>query len=104
MSYDKLQKLDRGTILIKIKEIDGWEIDNDFKSISKTFTFSNFKEAFSWMTYISIEAEKKDHHPEWQNIYNKVIINMTTHDVGGLSDRDFELANVMNNFFKKFKK
>ena len=76
----------------------GWEIDNDFKSISKTFTFSNFKEAFSWMSYISIEAEKKDHHPEWKNIYNKVIINMSTHDVDGLSIRDFELANVMNNF------
>ena len=102
MNGNKLKRLDKDIILLNIKDIDGWEINNDFKSISKTFIFNNFKEAFSWMSYISLEAEKNDHHPEWKNVYNKIIINLSTHDVDGLSNKDFILAKAMDSFYKNF--
>ena len=55
------------------------------------------------MVYISIESEKIDHHPDWNNIYNKVIVNLSTHDIEGLSEKDFKLAKVMDNIYLKFK-
>ena len=61
--------------------------------LNKTFTFSSFIDAFGFMTKVAIQAEKLNHHPEWFNVYNKVEINLTTHGVGGLSVRDFDLAN-----------
>ena len=63
--------------------------------LSKTFYFSDFIVAFGFMTKVAIHAEKANHHPEWFNVYNKVEINLTTHEVGGLSVRDYELAKVI---------
>ena len=60
--------------------------------LHKAFKFANFADAFSFMTRIAFYAEQLDHHPEWFNVYNKVEISLTTHDVDGLSDLDFKLA------------
>ena len=65
--------------------------------------FKNFKEAFTWMSYISLEAEIINHHPDWKNVYNKVTVCLSTHDIDGLSEKDFILANLMDNFFFKFR-
>jgi len=65
----------------------------------KTFKFKSFVRAFGWMSQVAIVAEKMVHHPEWFNVYNKVEINLTTHDVNGISDYDFTLAKKMENFF-----
>ena len=72
-----------------------WEIIEDGKKIKKTFKFKSFIEAFSFMSKIAIYAEKKDHHPEWSNVYNKVEICLTTHDAGGITEKDVDLINFI---------
>jgi len=74
----------------------GWTIEGDRDAIRKTFTFKNFVEAFGWMTKAAIWAEKWNHHPEWFNVWNRVEVVLTTHDVGGLSDSDIKLAKKMD--------
>jgi 4a-hydroxytetrahydrobiopterin dehydratase len=68
-----------------------WIIKDSGKKVKKEFKFKSFIEAFSFMTKIAIYAEKKDHHPEWSNVYNRVEICLTTHDAGGLTEKDIDL-------------
>lgn len=68
--------------------------------LTKTFKFKSFIRAFGWMSQIAIWAEKLNHHPEWFNVYNKVEVQLTTHDVGGISELDFKLAEKMELLFK----
>ena len=75
---------------------NGWTTVKDNDAIYKEFGFSNFNSAFAFMTKVALQAEKMNHHPEWFNIYNKVQITLTTHDVGGLSLKDVKLANFMD--------
>ncbi len=77
-------------------ENNGWAKTGDGKALEKTFKFSNFVEAFGFMTRAAIHAEKLNHHPEWFNVYNKVEVKLTTHDTGGLSELDVKLAGVMD--------
>lgn len=74
----------------------GWSQADDGKSISKTFRFKTFRDAMAWMTRIAFEAEAADHHPEWTNVYNRVEVLLTTHDAGGLTDKDLNLAKKMD--------
>jgi 4a-hydroxytetrahydrobiopterin dehydratase len=67
-----------------------WQLKND--SIIQEFIFKDFVQAFAFMTSIAAYAEKLNHHPNWSNVYNKVTIELSTHDAGGLTDLDFELA------------
>ena len=97
---DKLSTLDRETKLRKFLE-NGWLLDESRDAISKEFQFKNFIEAFSWMTKIAFWAEKINHHPEWFNVYNKVIITLTTHDVNGLSEKDIILGKFIDNQHEK---
>ena len=77
----------------------GWVIGPGNKDISKAFVFENFIEAFSFMTKVSLLAEKLNHHPEWSNIYKTVNITLTTHDKGGLSDLELELGELIEKNF-----
>ena len=77
----------------------GWVIGPGNKDISKEFVFENFIEAFSFMTKVSLLAEKLNHHPECSNIYKTVNITLTTHDKGGLSDLDLELGELIEKNF-----
>ena len=87
----------------KFKEIDGWKKTNDGReAFFKLFKFSDFKKAFSFMTSIAMKAEQINHHPEWENVYNKVTITLTTHDVGGVSELDYEMAIFAENCFKNY--
>ena len=75
-----------------------WEYDAKRDAISRSFKFSDFTEAFAFMTRVALHAEKADHHPEWFNVYNRVDITLTTHDAGekgGLSQRDLALADII---------
>lgn len=81
-------------ILNKLFEIEKWTYENN--KLRKRFFFNNFKEAFHFMTKVSDYAEAIKHHPEWCNIFQKVEVNLTTHDVNGITDLDFQLANKMN--------
>lgn len=73
----------------------GWTASADGKAISKTYKFKTFRQAIAWMLRAAFEAEAMDHHPEWFNVYNRVDVRLTTHDTGGLSDKDIELAGRM---------
>ena len=88
LSSDDLSKL------INQEALD-WKIIEDGKKIKKTFKFKSFIEAFSFMSKVAIYAEKKDHHPEWSNVYNKVEICLTTHDAGGITEKDVDLINFI---------
>ncbi len=73
-----------------IDSLIDWKYNNH--GIEKQFTFKNFSEALSFIVRVGLLAEKKDHHPEWSNVYNKVDIRLSTHSAGGLTDKDFDLA------------
>ena len=75
-----------------LDELSGWALREDGKAITRTFTFGDFNEAFGFMTRVAIYADKADHHPEWFNVYNRVEMTLTTHDAGGLSQRDLAMA------------
>ncbi len=92
-----IEKLSPATIEIKLTELDGWTLVAD--SLVRLFAFKNFVEAFAFMSQVAVLAEAMNHHPEWSNVYNRVEINLTTHDVGGLSERDFSLAQQINTLF-----
>lgn len=71
-----------------------WEIEAD--KLHKTFQFSDFVKAFGFMSQVALIAERMNHHPEWFNVYRTVIVDLTTHDAGGLTVRDFKLARAMD--------
>ncbi|GIX68210.1 pterin-4-alpha-carbinolamine dehydratase [Caerostris extrusa] len=73
----------------------GWSMVENRDAIYKEFLFKDFNQAFGFMTRIAMQAEKMDHHPEWFNVYNKVQITLSSHDVSGLSNRDVRLANFI---------
>jgi 4a-hydroxytetrahydrobiopterin dehydratase len=73
----------------------GWSLAKDGKSIAKTYRFRSFREALAWMVRAGFEAEAMDHHPDWTNVYNRVEVRLTTHDTGGLTPKDIELASRM---------
>lgn len=88
---DKLTADQRDNALAELT-VAGWEEVATRDAVQKTFKFSNFIEAFGFMTRLAMVAEKTNHHPEWSNVYNKVSVLWTSHDVGGLSERDLKLA------------
>lgn len=73
-----------------LAKLPDWELDGN--RIRRSFRFGNFVEAFGFMGSVALLAERADHHPEWSNVYNRVVIELTTHDAGGLTGRDFKLA------------
>ncbi|MFK7869787.1 MAG: 4a-hydroxytetrahydrobiopterin dehydratase [Roseobacter sp.] len=75
---------------------NGWAAVEGRDALHKTFVFGNFVEAFGWMTQVAIWAEKLNHHPEWDNVYKTVNVVLTTHDTGGLSTLDAQLAQKMD--------
>ena len=79
-----------------LAKLDKWQLEDGGLAITRRFVFSDFSAAFGFMTRAALAAEKMDHHPEWSNVYNRVKIRLTTHDAGGLTDRDFDLAVAMD--------
>lgn len=91
--------LDPRTIALELTRLNEgiatpWELKSD--RLTKQFRFRNFVEAFGFMTESALVAERLDHHPEWRNVYNRVDVELTTHDAAGLTERDFRLARAMD--------
>ena len=84
------KKLTDAQIQENLDKVDGWTIENG--KLHKEFQFDNFISAFGFMTQLALVAESMNHHPEWFNVYNRVTIDLTTHDAGGISDLDFRWA------------
>ncbi|GGI87364.1 hypothetical protein GCM10007973_24780 [Polymorphobacter multimanifer] len=89
-----IQNLDETEILAGLAQLQGWSQVRD--GIEKDWKFKNFVAAFGFMSRVALLAEKADHHPEWSNVYGKVHIRLTTHDAGGLSERDLALAGAID--------
>ena len=79
-----------------IAQLSGWTEVSGRDAISKTYKFVDFNAAFGFMTRVALKADQMDHHPEWSNIYNKVEVVLTTHDAGGVTDKDVALAKFMD--------
>jgi 4a-hydroxytetrahydrobiopterin dehydratase len=92
-SQDEVKKL----LSAKLPE---WTYDGI--SISRNFMFKNFVNAFAFMTSVALQAEKTDHHPDWSNIYNTVNIKLNSHDVGGITESDFDLAGIIDGLFESY--
>lgn len=95
MRPEKLTDPNRAGVIAQL-EARGWETDPTRDAITKTFRFKGFGPAFGWMAQCALIAEKMDHHPEWLNVYNRVTVTLTTHDAGGLTALDIELAEAMD--------
>ena len=91
-----MKKLSKTEVTNKLKKLSGWKLVKGRNAITKTFKFKNFTEAFGWMTSMALYAEKKDHHPEWFNVYSTVEVTLSTHDAGGVTQLDIDLAKKMN--------
>jgi 4a-hydroxytetrahydrobiopterin dehydratase len=79
-----------------LKALDGWARVDGRDAIEKTFKFANFQKAFDFMTSVAARAEDMDHHPEWFNVYSTVQVTLATHDAGGVTELDIELAGFMD--------
>ena len=75
---------------------EGWRFEEDGKALIRTLKFKDFSEAFGFLTRVAMHAEKVDHHPEFTNVWNRVDFRLTTHDAGGVTDRDVKLAEAIN--------
>ena len=93
MTPTRLTDAERKAALARLPK---WALRDDGLAIVRKLKFSDFGEAFGFMTRVAIAADKADHHPEWSNIYNRVEITLTTHDAGGLSARDVALAETID--------
>ena len=87
-------RLSKSDIEKEVKELSGWSVKND--KLHKEFQFDNFNQAFGFMTRSAMEIEKMNHHPEWFNVYNRITVELTTHDAGGITNNDVNLARILN--------
>lgn len=86
-----------------LKKNTGWKKTKGRSSLQKSFLFSNFNEAFGFMTRTALLAEQMNHHPEWTNVYNRVDVRLSTHDANGITNLDFKLATFMDSIAKNKK-
>jgi len=87
-------RLSKDDIDEELKNLPGWSVVNE--KLHKEFQFENFNQAFGFMTRAAMEIEKMNHHPEWFNVYNRITIELITHDVGGITKNDVSLAKILN--------
>lgn len=90
------RKLSEEEVNSRLKELQGWRLHEG--KLHKDFQFKSFIDAFGFMTKVAIAAQSMDHHPEWFNVYNKVSVDLSTHDLAGISTFDFHLAKKMDEF------
>ena len=89
-----LEKLSSDAIENELKSLDGWSVVNG--KLHKDFQFDDFNQAFGFMARASMHIEKMNHHPEWFNVYNKLSVDLMTHDAGGITQNDINLAKILN--------
>ncbi|MDZ4788253.1 MAG: 4a-hydroxytetrahydrobiopterin dehydratase [Blastochloris sp.] len=87
-------KLSASALKVQLRSLPLWKMEKS--KLKREFKFKSFIQAFSFMTVCALEAEKMNHHPEWSNVYNRVVVNLTTHDAGGVTKLDFQLAAKMD--------
>lgn len=98
MSEEDYRKLPEKEIREQVAKLDGWHVVGG--KLNKTFEFDDFVQAFGFMARVAMKAEKMNHHPEWFNVYNRVRIDLVTHDVDGISNYDIKLAKTIDRVAK----
>jgi 4a-hydroxytetrahydrobiopterin dehydratase len=96
MEHDMAQKLDDTARKAIPARLPGWRLVEGRDAIARTFTFKDFNAAFGFMTRAALVAERMNHHPEWLNVWNRVEVTLSSHDAGGLTERDLKLAEAMD--------
>jgi len=86
----RAQKLSPAEIDTALRALAGWTLANG--KLHREFEFADFNAAFAFMTRVALEAEKRDHHPDWSNVWNRVVVDLVTHDAGGVTEKDVALA------------
>ena len=89
-----MMRLSESDIDEELKKLSGWNVKDD--KLHKEFQFDNFNQAFGFMTRAAMEIEKMNHHPEWFNVYNRITVDLTTHESGGITNNDVNLAKILN--------
>ncbi len=89
-----MMRLSETEITEDLKKLEGWAIKDN--KLHKEFQFDSFNQAFGFMTRAAMEIEKMNHHPEWFNVYNRITVDLTTHDTGGITNNDINLARILN--------
>jgi 4a-hydroxytetrahydrobiopterin dehydratase len=92
-----LTRLEMDDVRKRLATVPAWQIAE--ASIQRSFLFRDFVDAFAFMSSVALTAERMEHHPEWRNVYNRVDITLSTHEVGGLSEKDFTLAAAIDDLF-----
>jgi 4a-hydroxytetrahydrobiopterin dehydratase len=87
-----MTKLEGEALSQALSQLPRWTFDAQAHTIERSWVFSDFKEAFAFMTRVALAAEQRDHHPNWSNVYNRVQVQLTTHNAGGLTHKDIDLA------------
>lgn len=95
-------RLDRRTVQLWLANSPAWRHDELRDSITRCYRFADFANAFAFMSQLALHAEAANHHPEWSNVYDRVTVTWITHDVGGLSRLDLEMAQVADDAFARF--
>lgn len=98
MPEEDYSKLSKKEIREQVTKLKGWKVASG--KLNKTFEFGDFVQAFGFMTRVAMNAEKMNHHPEWFNVYNRVSIDLVTHDVDGISNYDIKLAKIIDRIAK----
>ena len=89
-----MMRVSEAEIIEELKKLEGWNIKDN--KLHKEFQFDSFNQAFGFMTRAAMEIEKMNHHPEWFNVYNRITVDLTTHDAGGITNNDVRLAKILN--------
>jgi len=97
-----MKKLGPEQVQVALGALPGWKFQTRRNAIRRQYVFSDFTQAFAFMTQVAIIAEKRNHHPEWANVYNKVDMTLTTHDAEGVTQRDIDLARYADEAFARF--
>ncbi len=92
--------LQNSDLTAALEKLEGWTLDG--RKLFREFVFQDFVSAFSFMTGAALVAESMNHHPEWRNVYNRVAVHLETHDAGGITELDFELAHAMNRISEQY--
>jgi 4a-hydroxytetrahydrobiopterin dehydratase len=92
----RMNKLDGEDLQRALSHVPRWTFNAQAHAIERNWVFKDFNQAFAFMTRVALAAEQRNHHPNWSNVYNRVQVQLSTHDAGGLTDKDIELARWMD--------
>lgn len=90
------ERFDDDAVATALATLDGWALVPGRSAIRRDFVFADFNQAFGFLCRVALRAERMDHHPEWSNVYNRVAITLSTHDAGGVTRRDIDLARFID--------